>query len=172
MANNFRFLLPFLLVLPLIAQALPQDRQQVVTISANSADLNRKSGVGVYHGDVEVDQGTTHLRSAAAKTFNDKDNKLKEAIANGSKHIQAHFWSTTELNKPPMHAYADTIKYYPKTHIVVLIGKARVSQGKDSYSAPKIRYNMETMHVVSEPSHKGRIQIVIHPDKESKKKLS
>ena len=53
-------------------------------------------------------------------------------------------------NKPPFHAYADTIRYYPLRHLIELIGNARVEQGNNSLSAAKITYDtVETTCVIT-----------------------
>lgn len=64
-----------------------------------------------------------------------------------------------------MHAYADTIRYYPLRHLIELIGNARVEQGKNSFSAAKISYDTEKQHVLSQGNGNKRIIIIYHPEK-------
>ncbi len=161
---------PLFLVLFLLAKisfAMPDDREKILTLSADSADLNQQTHQGEYIGNVQLDQGTTHLRAASARTDGDKQNKLVLAIAKGNKKEQAHFWVITELNKPALHAFADLIQYFPERNVVELIGNAKVAQGDNSFTAPKIIYDTVKQHVVSKSDGKTRTTIIIHPGKKA-----
>ncbi len=144
---------------------MPDDREKTLQLSANTADLNQQTHHGNYIGKVELDQGTTHLRAAKAITKADKQNKLILAQANGTPKEQAHLWTLVALDKPPLHAYADLIKYLPDKHQIELIGNARVIQGDNSFSAPKIIYDTVEQHVVSKSDGNKRTTIIIHPGK-------
>ena len=113
---------------------------------------------------IELDQGTTHLRAASATTNTNLKNQLINAIAKGNESEQAHFWTTTDGHKPPLHAYANTISYFPEKHLIYLTGNARVSQGNDSYSAPTIHYDTLHQHVISKAEKKRQTVIIIHPN--------
>ncbi|RMX21154.1 lipopolysaccharide transport periplasmic protein LptA [Legionella jordanis] len=147
--------------------ALPDDREKVAELSADTADLNQQNHRGVYQGNVSFDQGTTHLRAAKAITEGNAQNKLSLAIATGDETAQAHYWVTTALDKPPLHAYADMIRYYPDRHLVELIGNAKVSQGDNSFSGPKISYDIEKQQVISKGDGRNRTKIIIHPEKKT-----
>lgn len=147
--------------------AMPDDREKIVELSADSADLNQQTHRGEYTGDVQFDQGTTHLRATKAITEGDQHNKLIFAVATGSDSEQAHYWTQTALDKPLLHAYADTIRYYPDRHLIELIGNARVIQGDNSFSAPKITYDTLKQHVLSKSDGKTRTVIIIHPGKQT-----
>lgn len=145
--------------------ALSDDREKTLELLADSADLNQQTHRGEYTGNVQLDQGTSHLRAANAVTEGSAQNKLVLAIAKGEGKEQAHFWTLTELNKPPLHAYADEIRYHPDNHLIELIGNARVVQGDNSFSASKISYDTLKQHVVSKSDGKTRTTIIIHPGK-------
>lgn len=145
--------------------SMPEDRNLVMALSADSADLNQKTHLGKYLGDVQFDQGSTHLRAAKATTTGNNKNKLICATAEGDKTHQAHFWTLPALNKPEMHAYADIIRYYPERHIIELSGNARIVQGKNSFQAPEIKYDTEKQHVLSSSNGEKRTAIIIHPEK-------
>lgn len=155
----------YTVIMPSIAYSLESDREQVIYLRADSANINNVTRKGIYKGHVELNQGTTHLRANVAKTLMDKKNQLVETIALGTKEKQAHYWTLSDPNKPELHAFANTIKFYPKKNKVILIGKARVIQGEDSYTAPQIEYDTITQHVVSTASKYGKTTILIHPKK-------
>lgn len=167
MLNQEIKLLILLIFFAKISFAMPDDREKLLELSADTADLNQQSHRGEYIGSVELNQGTSHLRAASAITEGNKQNKLVMALAKGNAKEQAHFWVLTALDKPPLHAYADTIQYFPDKHLIVLSGNARVVQGDNSFSAPKINYDTLKQHVLSKNDGKERTVIIIHPEKKS-----
>lgn len=154
-----------LMIISIIGYALPTDKEQTMHVVSDSADLSQKDHKGVYSGNVEFIQGSTNLHAANAVTQGDNKNQLTLAIANGKKGEQAHYWTETGPDKPPFHAYADTIKYYPLKHLIELIGNARVEQGTNSLSAAKISYDTLEQHVITESKGKTRTTIIIYPEK-------
>lgn len=129
--------------------ALESDNQKPLELKANTADINQSEHKGVYTNGIEFDQGTTHIRADKAITKTDANNKLIEAIIYGDTKNQAHYWSQMEKDKPDLHAFANIIKYYPESKIIKLIGNARVSQGENLFTAPKITYNIAKRHIIS-----------------------
>lgn len=158
-------LLSLLFLTSPITLAMPEDRDKVAQLTANTADLNQQTHRGVYVGNVEFDQGTTHLRAVKVVTEGNQQNKLTFAIAFGDKNNPAHYWEQTAIDKPLLHAYANEIRYYPDRHLIELIGDARVVQGEDSFSAPKISYDTIKKHVVAKSDGKTRTLIIMHPGK-------
>lgn len=154
-----------LIIISIIGYALPTDKEQIMHVVSDSADLSQKNHKGVYSGNVEFIQGSTNLHAANAVTHGDNKNQLTLAIANGKKGEQAHYWTETGPDKPPFHAYADTIKYYPLKHLIELVGNARVEQGTNSLSAAKISYDTLEQHVITESKGKTRTTIIIYPEK-------
>ena len=152
------------------AFAMPDDKDKVIEVAADTASLSQQKHQGHYNGDVELNQGTTHIRASKAITKGNEQNKLVVAIALGDPTNQAHYWTQTALDKPLLHAYADTIKYHPDKHLIELIGHARVMQGDNSFSAAKITYDMLKQHVVSTGDKENRTLIIIHPEKKDGKK--
>lgn len=148
------------------AWALPEDENQSAMLAANSADLNQQIHRGDYEGDVKFDQGTRHLRASRATTEGDENNKLRFAIVYGNKEKLAHYWEKTSINKPLMHAWAQEIRYYPQKHRLELVGNAKVTQGKDSFSAPYICYDIQKQHVSTQQQGEKRTLIIIHPRKQ------
>ena len=163
MAKTLVLLIAFFL--SQISFAMPDDNDKTATLSASTASLNQLSHQGEYKGKVALDQGTRHLRADRATTKGDKNNQLTLARAFGNTTTPAHYWEQTALNKPPMHAYAQEIRYYPQRHLIKLIGTARITQGKDSFSAPIIIYDTEKQHVIAEGNKKTPILIIMHNEK-------
>jgi lipopolysaccharide export system protein LptA len=147
--------------------ALPTDKEQVVHVDADSANLSQLHHQGVYIGNVSFTQGSTNIQAAKAITKGSPQNQLTLAIVNGDKEKQAHYWTEPGNGKPPLHAYADTILYYPLRHLIELKGNARVVQGKNSLSAAIISYDTQEQHVITQSSGSNRTTIIIYPEKKS-----
>lgn len=161
--NNMLIFILFIFISP-NCFALPEDQQQVMQLRANTADLNQETHLGTYIGQVELDQGSTHLRAAEAITQGNAKNQLIKAVAKGNKAIQAHYWVLTAIDKPPLHAYADSIYYYPERHLIELIGTARLEQGANLFSAPKISYDILHQHVITQREGSMRTTIIFQPE--------
>lgn len=165
--NLFIALLLALICFMKPAQAMPEDKDKQMELSADSADLNQQTHRGEFVGNVQLDQGTTHLRATKAITEGSPQNKLVAAVALGDAQSQAHYWTQTAADKPLLHAYADTIRYYPDKHLIQLIGNARVEQGNNSFVAPQITYDTLKQHVLSSNDGKQRTTIILHPEKKA-----
>jgi lipopolysaccharide export system protein LptA len=142
--------------------ALSDDHLQITHLQAGSADLNQQTHRGIYLHNVQLDQGTTHIHAARAITEGNAKNQLIKAIISGNKTAQAHYWTLTTPDKPPLHAYADTMYYYPERHTIELIGHAKVEQGDDSFAAPKISYDTLHQLIISNKDNKNRTMIILH----------
>lgn len=153
--------------------ALSTDKLQIMKMTADSADLDQNKHLGTYKGNVEFDQGSTHLRADHAMTWGDAQNHLILAEAYGDKQgKQAHYWTLESEDKPPIHAYANSIKYNPANHKIELLGKARVEQGTNSFAAERIIYDTERQQVISSGNKQQRIVIIYHPEKKQKNELT
>ena len=143
--------------------ALPEDQKKRVDVQADSAHLNQNTHRGFYLNNVQLDQGTTHIRADKAMTKSNEKNELVEAMIKGNQTSQAHYWTLTALDKPPLHAYADQMRYYPARHLIELIGHARVEQDKESFAASKISFDTVQQHVITEHDEQHQSTIIIHP---------
>jgi lipopolysaccharide export system protein LptA len=171
----FQMRAKFLLLLIIFynqSYALPEDKNEIIQVSANSADLSNTKHKGIYRGNVVFDQGTTHLRAAEAITLGDDKNALVEAQAKGNSVDQAHYWTLTNPDKPELHAYADTIRYFPSRHLVELIGRAKVIQGQNSFAAPFIQFDTKEQHIITKNNGSERTLIIYHPEKSHEKTSS
>jgi lipopolysaccharide export system protein LptA len=145
--------------------ALTSDNKEIIHVKADTANISQLEHKGDYKGHVELTQGTTHLVADNAETLGNDKNQLIQAIARGAGKKQAHFSTKTAEDKPILHAFADTITYYPLKHLIVLEGNAQVRQGKNTFSAAKIKYDTLKRHVLSESKGSKRTTIIIYPEK-------
>lgn len=154
----------FFLLLPCLATGLPADRKQKVYIVSDSCVYNYKSGTSIFNGNVQVDQGSTHLTSDKLITKSNDKNKIQEAIAYGIDKV-AHYRTLPKLEDNEIHALARVIKYYPLTANISLQQDVKVTQGNDSFQGEIIHYNMNDETITVPASKNGRAVLIYDPDK-------
>jgi lipopolysaccharide export system protein LptA len=130
-----------------------------IHIEANFASVNAGTHQHRFQEKVHIDETHQHLRAAWLEVTTDAHHQLTSAVARGDRHTRVHLWSTEK--SPTLHAYADEVQYFPQIHQVIFIGHAHLSQGKNSFSAPKIVYDTLTQHVESEGLGHGRTTIIL-----------
>jgi lipopolysaccharide export system protein LptA len=146
-----------------ISFALPEDSKEKIHIKAASAIYNYKSGINTFVGDVQVDQGTTHITADKLVTKSNKAHKIEEAIAYGFK-TKAHYWTIPKKDDKELHAYAMIIKFYPQVSNVGLEQDVTITQGENSFNGQRIFYNMHDETITVPPLQNGRAVIVYNPD--------
>jgi lipopolysaccharide export system protein LptA len=146
---------------------LPSDKTAKAYIAANSAEINKTTGVSIFIGDVKIDHGSTHVTADKVTTYTDQNNHVIKAIAIGLNGNLATYQTLNDPKNPPLIAKAQTIQYFPPQHYVILIGDAVVTQGKDSITGQHLEYDLTKKLLLTKPNigeKTGRTQIVIQPD--------
>lgn len=159
------FIVLMLWVMALPSFALPDDQKKPAQIQADHVEYNRTQGIMNYQGHVVIHQGTTAILADRLITYNDQDNKITKAIAFGT---PASYQTLQSPNKPPLHAEAQKIIYDPVHKQVTLIGQAKVTQGKNSITSPKIFYDMQQQSAQTYSSPEQRTNIIFHPESNPK----
>lgn len=159
--NNFIGLCS--LLLPLHASALQEDWNQEIIILSDRAELDRKSGVVIYQGDVVLTQGTLRIESDRLVVVRN-EGRMEKAIAEGG---PARYQQQIKPDTATTHAEAQRIEYLAAEQTAILTGQARLRQESNEITGERIRYNMNT-EVVSAGQHDGaetpsRIRVVIQP---------
>lgn len=154
-----------LLTLPTLAQALPEDRQQPIHISADHASMNERTGITVYTGNVEIVQGTMVIRGARVELHRNDDG-VQRIISTGK---PAQFQQKPSQDQPLTKAYGERMDYRVTQQEVTITQSARVDQGRDTFTGERIVYNMEKALVNaygSDDDSGQRVQMVIQPKTE------
>lgn len=144
------------------SNALPEDFEQELVIVSDRAQLDRKSGLVTYSGNVVLTQGTLRIKSDTLTVIR-KDEVFEKAIAEGN---QAHYQQQIQANDPLTHADANRIEYIATEQQAILIGNARLQQASNQLSGERIVYDMTTEVVTAGKSEDGqpsRIKVVIQP---------
>lgn len=138
--------------------ALKSDHNLPATFIADLVNYNNKTAVTFFTGHVKMDQGTTHLTGDEVTVENDSGGKVAKVIDKGH---QAHYSTLPDGQEEIVDAYADTIEYYPQKGIAILISNAKVTQGKNSFTGPKIIYDIKKQVVLSTPTSQAVQSVII-----------
>ncbi len=156
----------FIAIIWLIASsafALPEDRDQLIEISADNAVINEKQNEAEYTGAVLVTQGTLKLEG---ELVNLKTNEAGEVETFVSKGQPARFENLRQkTDKEPVRGRATTIKYSYDTDRVVLTGDAEIITEDSVFSGSEITYDLDTGEVTASGSHSKRVNMTMQPKK-------
>ena len=128
--------------------ALATDRDQPITLEADTADIDELSGISIYTGNVILTQGSMVIKSEKLTLYNDKNKQLEKAVAVDKKNF-ARFKQRPEGKKQDFKARAITLIYYLKKEKIHLLENARVDQEGGSFSGHKIIYDTKNETVVA-----------------------
>lgn len=146
------------------AIALSSDRNQPMYVEADRADIDDQRGVSVYRGNVKITQGTLVL-TAAELTVHSKDGDIIKAVAVGQ---PATYRQRPDGKEQDVEAEALRMEYYGVEQKIILIDKAEVRQGGDTFRSDRINYDI-TQDVVNAGATAGspgdRVRITIQPKK-------
>lgn len=140
-------------------------REKPIEIESNSADLDKKSGVSVYRGDVVMTQGSTRITGDTITIYTAQD-EVTKVVAEGKKN-RAYFEELQPNEQGLLQAWANTINYDLKAEQINLLKNAELKQKGDTFKGETIEYNIsqQTVNARSETGEgsTNRVQMVIHP---------
>ena len=148
------------------AFALPSDRNQPISLVADRATYNDKTGVTTYSGNVVIEQGSMKLQAGSIVAQLNKSKQISTITATGS---PAKFQQQLDTNKGIARGEAQKIVYNAETGILNLIGNAYLYQDGASIRSNTLKYSMNKGDIEasgssnSTGSSKGRVQIIIPP---------
>jgi len=146
--------------LPNLAAALSSDRNQPMNIEADRANIDDKRGISVYQGNVKITQGSL-LLTADELTVTTRNGDIINAVATG----QPATYRQQPDNKPQaIDAEALRIEYLADQQKVILLQKAKVQQGGDTFLSDRIHYDIAQDKVNAGDGSSGdRVRITIQP---------
>lgn len=145
------------------AWGLSSDSRQPIHLAADRADINRKTGISVYTGDVKVTRGTMRMTGDKLTVYTDKDGQVQKMVAVGK---PATYRQLPDNKKQYLKGEGQTIEYYAGQDRVVLLDRARVWQGGNTFRSNRIVYSIANDVVnAGAASGKDRVHITIPPTK-------
>ena len=147
-----------------MAFALPSDRNQAISLVADNATYNDKTGVTTYTGNVVIEQGSMKLNAAAIVANLNKNKQISTITASGS---PAKFQQQLDSSRGVARGEAQKIVYNAETGILNLSGNAYLYQNGASIRGNTLKYSMNKGDVEvsggAKSVSKGRVEIIIPP---------
>ncbi len=150
------------LLLPLSpVWALESDRNQPITIDADTAERDELAGTITYSGNVQMAQGSMRIDADKIIIYNNKD-KVTKIIARG-KPAQYQQQPSEDVGK--VIAKAHTIEYRIDQESLRLIKEASLQQEGTSLSGTRIEYDVRKSVVKASgnQNQQERVRMVIPP---------
>lgn len=143
------------------AAALESDRQQPLEVNANSTDGTLGDGVTTLRGEVDIRQGTLHIRSDEAEVSK-VDGRVNSLTFRG-----APAFLEQEIEEEGLvQATAKIIHYQVASGIVTLTGEADVKHPQYQISGELLTYDLNIQHFEgsADETGNGRIHIRLDPE--------
>jgi len=137
-----------------------------VTVEADRLELNQKTGVSIYQGNVKLQQKGMQLQSQRLELHND-GKQLKQAIADGEPvRLEQTDPQTGELTR----AHASHMEYHFDDGLLELKGEAYLWRGNgDEFSGNHLIYdaNAHTVRAFGDKQGNSRVKVILQPEKET-----
>ena len=163
MSRDKRFSIFFaaLVLLTGNAWALSTDKDQPVSIEADSVDIDEAKEIAIYRGNVILIQGSINLNAEKVVVYNfQSDNS--HIVATGE---QVKFSQRPDNSDELIKGRANKAEYGINSTKLELTGKAVLVKGKNTFKNDKIIYDRVKALVKAGTSAKGkeRVKITIGP---------
>ncbi|WP_082354005.1 lipopolysaccharide transport periplasmic protein LptA [Marinagarivorans algicola] len=143
------------------ALSLQSDRNQPITIDANTAERDELAGTTTYAGNVEMAQGSMRINADKIVIYNTKD-KVTKIIARGK---PAAYQQKPNDTEGKVVARANILEYQIDKETLRLLEGASLQQEGTSLSGNTIEYDVRRSVVKagSDAKQNQRVRMVIPP---------
>ena len=139
------------------ASARTDDSEKPIHITADSAELNEKSGVSIYRGDVKMVQGTTILHGDIITVYTSND-EVDKMISVGD---LATYQETTD-DGDIVYAESEEMIHNSAEKKIELFRRGKITQVGNIIRSDYILYLTEE-GLIDTGTKKDRIEITIQP---------
>lgn len=157
------------MLVPGLAAGLASDREQPIQIAADSAILDESTGISIYEGNVQLQQGSLQI-SGSRMTVQLKDSRIELITIEGR---PARFSQRPDNADSDQQAEAGHIEYHAREQRLLLRNDASIRQpGREEFSSDRIEFNLRdnTVHAGSSDGA-GRVHIILQPDRPAPQQL-
>lgn len=148
------------MILPIAAQALSTDRNQLITIEADHLDIDDMNHISTYQGNVEMRQGSLHIRADKIIFRFNQNNDLQQMDISGLPALFNQLNNQQELIK----GSADQMIYLQNDSLLKLRSHAKIQSIEDTIESDQITINTETNALqAGEANSTDRVRMVIQP---------
>lgn len=160
-----------LLLLPAIASALPEDKdQEVVVVASLGGEVSLDDGVTIFRGTESqpavITQGTMEITGLEITIEADGGDlsKISRITAAGK---PASFQQQPKIDAAIVYAKGDTIVYDDIAQLITIDGSAELSQDRNILTGHLIEYDIDTKKARAESAGAGdRVNMSIIPPKD------
>ncbi len=142
-------------------QALPSDQNQPVSLEADRATYNERTGITTYTGNVLITQGSVRIEADSIVVNLTSNRSIKDATAQGR---PARFQQQISTEKGLARGEGQSVVYDAQAGIVTLTGNALLTQDGARFSGNSIRYSITKGDVEALGNTQNRVKIVIPPN--------
>lgn len=143
--------------------ARSDDRDKPIHITADTAELNDKTGISIYRGDVKMVQGTTILTGDVVTIYS-TDSEVERIISIGE---LATYQETTD-DGDDVYAEAEEMIYNRLLSTIDLYRDAKVTQEENVFKSEHILYKIEEELIEAgnnlPDQQKERVNMTIMPE--------
>ncbi|MCE9679963.1 lipopolysaccharide transport periplasmic protein LptA [Shewanella sp. AS1] len=136
------------------------DLLQEVKISAASQEADIKNNQVIFHGPVEISQGSIKIKADELRAFTKENDSGKILVATGKPAT----YSQIMEDGRPASASANEIRYELSTRTLTLLGNATLEQDGSQVTGNQIRYNIELQQLIAESKEGDRVITIIKPE--------
>ncbi|MEM8844109.1 MAG: lipopolysaccharide transport periplasmic protein LptA [Pseudomonadota bacterium] len=140
------------------AFARSDDSEKPIQISADTAELNDRTGVSIYRGDVEMVQGTTILTGDTITVYT-VDNEVTKMVSVGNLATYEEETDDGDI----VYAEAEEMIYFRTDKKVEMFRKAKITQLDNIIRSEYILYLTEE-GFIDTGTKEDRVKIVIQPE--------
>lgn len=145
-----------------VVQATEPEAPEPLVIEANRVEIDDRTGVSTYTGNVQVTRGGMRL-NCDILTIQHSDGKVEQGECEGQ---PATFRRAAEGEKKEVRGHAQRVEYYTDEERVILLNDAHLEQERDTFDSQRIVYFLQrdVVHAGTEAQDSDRVRITIHPD--------
>jgi lipopolysaccharide export system protein LptA len=153
-------LLLFTLAITTLAYSKSEDNQQPIHVEADSLEVRDSDNISVYTGNVKLSQGSLKIQSDQLTLYFDDDKTLTLMLMTGS---PATFRQLNDSNLE-ITGEALEMKYRESESTLLLLDKAKLTQGADIIESNKILLNIDSNTIeAGSLESKSRVRMLIQP---------
>lgn len=151
--------------------ALSSDKDKQFYIQADTAQIDKSTGISVYRGRVTVVQGTMHI-AADEIEIHTHDSEVIQIIARMNKNSKAlaHYEQQPDKDAELIYANAREINYMIQEEKLHLTGQAKLHQLPNEFEGELLHYDIKRGIVnmkgsITPDNKSGRINMTLNPKK-------
>lgn len=149
----------WLLLAGMSCPALESDRQQPINVSADSSELDARTGFTRIVGSVVIRQGTLEVNADDAEVYVESG-RVTRVLLNG----EPATWRQQMESLEWMDARAAQIDYQVNDATIQLTGDALVNHPQGQITGDKLTYDLDAEKLRGDSSNGGRVTIRLEPE--------